>query len=349
MKALTPRRQRGAALLMAMVIVTVVATIASSMIWQQWRAVQVESAERGRQQLEWLLVGALDFSRLVLKVDGREVDTNNMPLPTYLGQNWSRALQETRISAFMSADKNNTDDAPDAFLSGRVTDMHARYNLRNLIDMTATPAPKVDAGQLLILQNLFASIRDVPPNLATQLADALEKATLAALNTNAAYAALGGSPENLAAAPLMPQKLEQLAWLLPSLDAGTIERIRPYVALLPFAETQGGGGVSVNPNTASKEVLAAVLGIDPNTAAQLVRNRQAQHFKDLTALQTQARLTSAPAGVDLNSMYFEVTGMLRLENQIMKQRSLVKRSGQGRQLDVVVLRQELFSGVDPGP
>ena len=46
----TRRRQRGAALLTAMVIVTLVATLAASMIWQQWRAVQIEAAERSRAQ-----------------------------------------------------------------------------------------------------------------------------------------------------------------------------------------------------------------------------------------------------------------------------------------------------------
>jgi general secretion pathway protein K len=341
-------RQQGAALLMAMVIVTVVATIASSMVWQQWRAVQIESAERGRQQLEWLLVGAVDFSRLILRDDGYKVQTNGAPQPTHLGQNWARSLQETRISSFLSVDKDNTDDAPDAFLSGKVADMNGRYNLRNVIDMTAMPAPKVDPAQVVVLQALFNNIRDVPPSLATQLADALEKATLAALNTNAAYTALGGSASNLAAAPLMPQKLEQLVWLLPSLDSATIERIRPYVTLLPFAETRGGGGSSVNPNTAPPEVLAAVLGIDLGTANTLVRKRQNQYFNSESDVQQAAGLVNAPTGLDVNSMYFEVTGTLRLENQIMRQRSLVKRTGSGKQVDVVVLRQELFSGVDPG-
>lgn len=55
------RRQRGAALLTAMVIVTMVTTIAASMVWQQWRAVQVESAERGLVQSQWMLRGALDW------------------------------------------------------------------------------------------------------------------------------------------------------------------------------------------------------------------------------------------------------------------------------------------------
>jgi len=37
-------RQRGAALLTAMIIVVLIVTLASSMVWQQWRAVQVEGA-----------------------------------------------------------------------------------------------------------------------------------------------------------------------------------------------------------------------------------------------------------------------------------------------------------------
>ena len=44
----SPSPQRGAALLTAMIIVTLVSTLAAGMVWQQWRAVQVEVAERAR-------------------------------------------------------------------------------------------------------------------------------------------------------------------------------------------------------------------------------------------------------------------------------------------------------------
>ncbi|HVR51394.1 MAG TPA: type II secretion system minor pseudopilin GspK, partial [Pseudorhodoferax sp.] len=40
--------QRGAALLLAMLTVTLVATFAAAALWQQWRAVEVEQAERAR-------------------------------------------------------------------------------------------------------------------------------------------------------------------------------------------------------------------------------------------------------------------------------------------------------------
>jgi general secretion pathway protein K len=42
------RMQRGAALLLAMIIVALVATVTAGMVWQQNRAVQVEAAERAR-------------------------------------------------------------------------------------------------------------------------------------------------------------------------------------------------------------------------------------------------------------------------------------------------------------
>ena len=71
------RRERGAALLTAMIIVTLVATLTASMVWQQWRAVQVEAAERARGQSAWILSGALDWARLILKEDARSLRLNN--------------------------------------------------------------------------------------------------------------------------------------------------------------------------------------------------------------------------------------------------------------------------------
>ena len=61
----------GAALLTAMIIVALVATLAGAMVWQQWRAVQVEAAERARTQSAWILSGALDWARLILREDAR--------------------------------------------------------------------------------------------------------------------------------------------------------------------------------------------------------------------------------------------------------------------------------------
>jgi general secretion pathway protein K len=349
-RARVPALQKGAALLMAMVIVTVVATIASSMVWQQWRSVQVESAERGRAQSQWLLVGALDFARMVLKDDGRHLESNG-EVVDHLGEQWAQDLKEMRLSTFLAVDKDNTDDAPDAFLSGKVVDISARYNLRNLLEPNTRPsAVTVDPAQLVVLKNLFTNI-GLPPDLAVQIAEALEKASLAAMDTQQAFGYLGGEPGR-AKAPLMPQSIDELVWLLPRLDVGTVQRMRPYVTLLPY--TYPPTPTTVNVNTAPKEVLAAVMGIDTSTAERIVRQRQSQYFKDILDVQKllpAAANTPAGAtgnnGMDVKSSFFEVTGMLRLEDQVMKQRHLVERKINGRQVDVAVLHQERFSGLDP--
>ncbi len=61
------KAQSGAALISAMLVVTLVATLASVALWQQWRHLEVESAERHRVKSSWLLKGALDWSRLILR------------------------------------------------------------------------------------------------------------------------------------------------------------------------------------------------------------------------------------------------------------------------------------------
>ena len=76
-----PARPRGAALLTAMILVTVVATLAAGMLWQQWRALQVEAAERTQTQAQWLLQGAMDWSRMILREDARSGGTDHLNEP----------------------------------------------------------------------------------------------------------------------------------------------------------------------------------------------------------------------------------------------------------------------------
>jgi general secretion pathway protein K len=77
------RRQRGAALLTAMLTVVLVASMAAAALWQQWRSVEVETAERTRTQSLWILTGALDWARLILREDARSGGAD------HLGEPWA--------------------------------------------------------------------------------------------------------------------------------------------------------------------------------------------------------------------------------------------------------------------
>ena len=312
-----PSRQRGAALLTAMIIVTLVATLAAAMVWQQWRAVQVESAERARAQSAWILSGALDFARLILKEDLRS------GRPTALTEPWATPLAEARLSTFLAVDKANADDGPEAFLSGSIADAQARYNLTNLvIPRAGAVAASVDPAELQTLERLCQSV-GIETGIALRIANGLRDA-------------IDGTS---AAAPLLPASVAQLTWL--GIDAASVQALQPYVVLLgPNVQTP------INVNTASQEVLAAVIkGLDLATAEHLVQVRQRTPFKDIaTSFAAQVSgLTLPPGRLDVRSNYFDVRGRLRLVDRVLVERSLVHRLPTGV---VEVMRRERIASLD---
>ena len=67
------KKQRGVAVITALLLTTLAITIVSSLFWQQ--QVQVRSIENQRMQLQkqWVLRGALDWARLILREDDKSV------------------------------------------------------------------------------------------------------------------------------------------------------------------------------------------------------------------------------------------------------------------------------------
>ncbi|HSB21602.1 MAG TPA: type II secretion system minor pseudopilin GspK [Burkholderiaceae bacterium] len=307
----SPRRSRGAALLIAMSLLVLVTTLAAGMVWQQHRAIQVEAAERSRTQSAWILNGALDWARLILREDARSGG------PTALSEPWATPLAEARLSTFLATDQeHNADSGPDAFLSGSITDLQSRYNLRNLVD-----GNKIVDAELAALTRLCESA-GVPTDTAPRIAAGLR-------------AAWGGGDAQAAAAPLAPRTLAQLAWF--GIDPGVIEQLQNFVVLLPVRTT-------VNLNTADADVIAAVSpGLDAGAAQALVQARQRGAYKsvDIARKQVSSPNLLDPKNVGVTSSYFEVRGKLRLDDQALEERSVVERRG----LDVVTILRERVASV----
>ncbi|PJI99073.1 general secretion pathway protein K [Acidovorax sp. 69] len=294
--------QKGAALLAAMLTVTLVATFAAAAMWQQWRAVEVETAERGHVQSTWILIGALDWSRLILREDGRSGGADHLAEP------WAVPLQEARLSTFLAADKNVSQvqdastDTTEAFLSGQITDMQGRLNITNLAE-----GGQVQAVALRQFTRLFERL-GLPAQQLSMLIDGLRRA----------QAGAGG--EN-STAPLMPPSITQLGWL--GLTPATVTTLAPHVSLLPVR-------TPVNLNTADIDVLmAAIDGLDSATAQKIVQTREASHFRTLSDVRNLVG-----ASTDINesahavaSSYFEVRGRLRLGDAMVDERSLVRKQG----------------------
>jgi general secretion pathway protein K len=312
-------RQAGAALLAAMLTVTLVASFAAAALWQQWRSVEIETADRTRIQAEWILAGALDWARLILRED------YNADRTDYLSEPWSVPLQEARLSTFLAADRSNTLDASDAdnvFLSGEIVDLQARLNLNCLVQ-----AGSVQAKWYETFQRLF-EVLGLPQQQLARLAENLRFAgDISIDNLNATRA------------PLKPTRVEQLVWL--GVPPETVAALQPYVSLLPSASTQ------VNINTAPAEVLYAVgRSLSLADAKRLVVERERQHFR---AVADAGKLVGGASfdltATSVETQYFEVRGRLRLNDAVIEERSLVNRVG--RTVRVLQRERGAFEAVLP--
>ena len=295
--------QCGAALLLAMIVLVLVATATAGMVWQQTRAVNIEAAERARAQAAWILNGALDWARLILREDQRAGQQNNNA-HDHLGEPWAQPLAEARLSSFLAADKdNNTEGGPEAFISGRIEDAQSRLNLTGLIDAAGKPLPLQRAA----LERLV-TLAGAPTDTATRVVQALIDAQG------------GASADNPAGPPLKPSRLSDLAWA--GLDEPTLQRLAPFVDLLPVS-------TPVNVNTASREVIAALIdGLGLGGAERLVQARARKPFEKLQDVQDLLAPTAAaldPAQVSVGSSFFWVAGRLRLEERVLEERSLLVR------------------------
>lgn len=305
-RPLLPRRQRGAALLTALLIVVLVTTLAAAMLWRQARSIQIEAADRGRAQADWVLQGALDWARLILREDKRANQKDNVD---HLAEVWAVPLAEARLSSFLSADDNKSSDAgPDAFLSGHIEDAQARFNLRNLVSGKAQ--------DLRVAARIFQAA-----GMNAALAEQVQLSLSGAVDPASA-------PQGRV--PLLPVRLDQLRWL--GLNDEQIARLSTLAVILPQQ-------TPVNLNTAPREVIAALFdGMDVGSADRLVRARQSKPLRTLEDVKPYL-----PQGLELStertaftSDFFFVEGQLRLDDRVLAQRSLVQRRG----LDMIVLDRE---------
>ena len=303
---------RGAAILTAMLLMALVATLSAAALWQQRRALDLETAERARLQAHWMLQGSTDWARLILREDARSGSVDHLAEP------WAVPLQEAKLSSFLN-NGNGAEDLPDsellqsAYLSGGISDLQARLNVNNLLLDQQTHGPTLRAFARLFealqlpqseLLALVAGLR------ASQTVDAAAKGASATAHSGASFT------------PLQPRSVSQLTWL--GLSARTVAALAPYAVVLPER-------TPVNLNTASAPVLQAIVAdLDAAGAQRLLEARARSHFRNLAEVAQAAGksdLVLSDALHSVNSRYFEVRARLRLGSLITQERTVLQRDG----------------------
>ncbi|SAK40103.1 general secretion pathway protein K [Caballeronia fortuita] len=370
MRARNPDRQRGVAIISALLVVSLTAILVSGMLWRQ--QVQIRRIENQRllAQAQWISRSALDWTRLILR---SEADTS--PTVTYLGGVWGVPIAKTKLSDFLGQiGEVRAQQGASTYLSGSIEDAQAKFNLRNLV---STPTPGVltiNVAQIQAFQRLLTMLGvngSLAKTVALQMRAGLARsatrfqtqtgnnpATASGANnestTLAAIAQGGGTgggnftddpglkdaDSNAPVAPLQMITVDSLLDV-PGFSAEAVAKLRPFVTVLPTT-------TAVNMNTAPAEVIAALVpGMNLSQAQALVARRETVFFHDVGNV--QLALTGAgvktvsidPNEMDVTTKYFVIHGRVEHERAQLERTTLVYRDPTTHTTRIVYTRDAL--------
>jgi general secretion pathway protein K len=312
------QRQRGVAVITALLLTTLAITIVASLFWQQ--QVQVRSMENQRLHLQtkWILRGALDWAALVLRQDGQD---NTY---TSLNQVWATPLAETRLDQYIERERVQG-EVFDATLSGSIIDATSRYNLSNL-----AKGRIVDQDQLGIYKRLLANLK-LDPALAERTATAVASAQVAQPSPEPPpEPAPAQKPVPGGAAPVRLTQLDDLL-SIPGYTVEVVDKLREFVIVLPEQ-------TPVNVNTAAPEVLAAVIeNFSLAEANALVARRKTAPWREVSYFTADLHGKQPVSNsVGVLSSYFLVRSRVRLDRAALNAEALINRGTDARRVTVLV-------------
>ena len=192
---MSARAERGSAVILAMLVVAVAATLVSGALWQQSALIRETENELAYAQAKWLIRGAIDWAGVILQEDARTSSVDHR------GEPWAVPLADTRL--------NENDGRPAAYLAGAIEDEQAKFNLRNLV-----AGEELNVAEMQALRRLLAALR-----IDERFAERIGERLLGALRAKGVQPALG-----LAFADEL---------LAVGMQAEDFQRLRAFVTMLP--------------------------------------------------------------------------------------------------------------------
>ncbi|GAB2916159.1 type II secretion system minor pseudopilin GspK [Paraburkholderia jirisanensis] len=280
------RREGGIAIVTALLVVALAATLAASVVWREMVSIRDVENQRLAVETQWVERAAVQWARATLHA---EAAVSNV---TYVGQPWSEKVNDAQLADFLPRDVAATNaELANAWISGEVEDAQARFNLSDLVSRPGPHAPwQVNPDGLIAYRQLLSSV-SLSPALAQATADYMLH-SLTETRGDANWPLQLVTPDDLIR--------------VPGYDHDAIHALAPFITILPDY-------TYVNANTASETVLAASIPtVSAELAHRLVERRATAWFNSITdvalVLSPLGLNASLPAGsiVAVTSGYFIV-------------------------------------------
>ena len=264
------RAQSGVALVTAVMIVAIAAAIAVQIAFAHQIWFRQMENVADRDATDWLRRGALHWASLALLEDAAQSSND------YLGESWAIGLPILPVEG--------------GTIKVSIEDAQGRFNLNSV----------VNPASLQILNQLLQVLR-LDPQLANAVLDWIDTDDLVSAGGAEDVDYLNFNPPYRAANQPMAS-VDELR-LIRGFDAKTVAALLPYVTVLPVATND------INVNTASPVVLAALTGVDLQTAQRIAEQRGSTAYKDIGEFKSKLPrgLTLPTAGMVLKTDFFLVT------------------------------------------
>ncbi len=296
---MSPRcRQRGVAVLTAMLVVAIGTIIAVNLMWQATLDLRRTESALAADQGLMLTQGAEAWAADILRQD--LVDS---PASDNLSEPWATQLPPLPVDG--------------GSIIGKIEDLQGRFNLNNLVkpDGTENPLARAQFERLL-------SVLQIDPGLAGAVVDWLDADDVLRFpigGEDVTYA--GADPPYRAADTMITSPSELMA--VSGFKREIYAMLAPYVTALPI-------GTKLNVNTASAVVLASLSNnIDMSTAEGLVQQRNNGAFVDIGKTFDGLVDPMVLKEIDGVSQHFLLTATVTLGTNQFTMRSILQRDASG--------------------
>lgn len=290
MNGLNVLRQRGMAIIAALVVVVAASALATSIIERQGLLANMLIAEGDRSQATWVLRGGLDWARVVL-----HMNASDSPI-TRPDAIWARPVIGLPVGS--------ADDPEHALFSGQIEDEQGKYNLRNLADNTL-----INPKEVLVLERLLGWL-GVDQSLASILA---QRVADSQFGKEAGPAAVG------------LRGLDDLR-LLPGITSQAIDALHPHVTILPVATTVNAN--TATPEVLGAVVDGLGLAGARDLIVQRDKGLWFSNRADF-ANRLRSQDPDAGQRISVSSDWFRVTGEVTVDDTMAGLTALLHRSDRG--------------------
>jgi general secretion pathway protein K len=288
-------RQRGAAIIVAMLIMALASAAAIAALQQQDLALRQLTTARDYEQATWVLKGGAHWARSILYQDGR------ISALDHGGELWASGLPRT--------------DIEQGTVSGEITDQQGLFNVNNL-----ALEERASARDIEIFRRLLEAI-GLNADLAQAIADwidADDEALPVAGAEDDYYLRLPG-PYRAANQPVV--ELGELLRVR-GMDEASLARLRGFATALPRR-------TPVNVNLAPPELLGVMVpGLTAEEARALASTRGQAPFRSLEEFEKRLPRRSLKwieGTLSVGSSYFVVRGRATVGKADVRMEALLQR------------------------